>query len=228
MMRTWKLPGLSILAALILATLAPAGGQPPAGPKKLEQQVEALDQKLKGLVDNLVQDLKRIDEALQGHDKRLNNLEANDKDTSLKLDGARLRLERLGKVVEKLRLDMETLQKRTSGVAFYPPTDKTGLDEIRAQLRQIEQTLNRMQANGERTVFSPPVSRAGRILLVNQYPEMLLFVINQKSYRVLPGQTVTLDNMPAGNFTYEVFPGPPGSRTRTLEPGETYTLTARP
>ena len=70
-------------------------------------------------------------------------------------------------------------------------------------------------------------------MLANHYTpdNYLLFIINQKSYRVLSGQTATIDNMPAGTFTYEVISPTSGSRgtqNRTLEPGETYTLTARP
>src|SRR5262249_50801083 len=125
------------------------------------------------------------------------------------------------------------LQKRLppGSISKYPPNDKTTLEEIRAQLKQIEQTLNRLQATTNRTAFTNPPTTAGTIVLVNRHPETLLFVINQKAYRAVPGQTVTIDNMPAGTFTYEVISpttGSGGAHTRVLAPGEIYTLTARP
>ncbi len=238
MMRTWNLLGLSALAALVLVRPALAGGQPTDGVipktdafKKLQEQVQAMDQALRGMADTLNQEAKKISNAINGHDNRLKTLEANDVDTTLKLGDARLRIERLEKQVEKLRLDMEALQKRTSNIALYPPSDKISLDEVRAQLRQIEQILNRMQGTG-RTAFSSPVVTTGRILMVNTYPDMhLLFIINQKAYRVEAGQTAAIDNMPAGTFTYEVISpiaGSAGRHSRVLTPGQTYTLTARP
>jgi hypothetical protein len=231
MMRTWNLLGLSALVAVTLVSRAPAGGEV-GEPKTVEQQLKSLDRTVKGLVDTLNLELKKISEAINGHQKRLNTLEANDADTTLKLGDARLRVERLEKQVEKLRLDLETLQKRTSGIAFYPPTDKADLDEIRAQLRKIEQMLDRTQGGTERKAFASPAGRTGRIVLVNQHPEELLFLINNRRYRVSPGQTATIRDVPAGTFTYEVLSPTTGSavgiRNRTLDPGETFTITARP
>jgi hypothetical protein len=230
MMRTWNLLGLSALIALALVSRAPAGGEA-GGSKTIEQQLKDLDGTVKRLIDTLHGELKKLDEVLRAHHKRLNTLESNDADTTLKLGDARLRVERLEKQVEKLRLDMEALQKRTSGIAFYPPSDKADLTEIRSQLQKIEQSLNRMQGGPARTAFSSPAGNTGRIVLVNQYPETLLFLVNDRPYRVSPGQTATIDNVPAGGFTYEVISptnGSGGIRNRTLEVGRTYTLTAHP
>jgi hypothetical protein len=242
MMRTWKLLGLSALAALLFVAPTPAGAQTDgvipktnAG-KTLEEQIQALDTKLGQMFKDFEQGVNAGFKKLHGHIESLNNrlktLEANDPDTTLKLGDARLRIERLEKQVEKLRLDMETLQKRTTTIAKYPPDEKATLDDIRAQLKQIEQTLNRLQATTNRTAFTnPPAPRPGRIVFTNHHPETLLFVLNNAARRVEPGQTITFNGQPAGTFTYEVVSPTTGTRgiqTRSLEPGETFIITARP
>jgi hypothetical protein len=230
-MRTWKLLGLSALAALCLATSARAGGEPTNGdnPKKngtTKEHLEALEKRL-------LEEFKKIADAFKGQDRRLNTLEANDADTRLKLSDAQIKIKTLEARVDQLRLDVENLQKRlpSTGIALYPPNDKASLDEIRAQLAQIHAALARMQPGSGRVAFSPPATGTGRIIFTNLHPETLLFVLGNTSQRVEPGQTFTFNGRPAGTFTYEVISpttGTGGVQTRTLEPGQTYTLTARP
>src|SRR5260370_42543484 len=109
---------------------------------------------------------------------------------------------------------MEPLQKRlpSTGIALYPPEDKAILDEIRAQIKQTEQPLNRMQTTTNRTAFTNPPTGIGRIVFTNLHPETLLFVLNNTSQRVEPGQTVTFNGRPAGTFTYEVISPTTGTR----------------
>ena len=66
--------------------------------------------------------------------------------------------------------------------------------------------------------------------LVNDYSEELLFLVNGRAYRVAPGTTHTVEEMPAGAFNYEVISPTWGSRARNtpmLAAGETFTITAR-
>ena len=79
--------------------------------------------------------------------------------------------------------------------------------------------------------MSPSVpTSTGRVVLVNLYPEELLFRINDKNYRVAPGTNLPVENVPAGTFTYEVISGFYGllkHSTSPLASNETFTLTAR-
>ena len=199
--------------------------------KKLNERVQAMDQALRKMTDVLSREAKKGEDVIKALDKRLETIEKNDAFTRLKVSEVEIKIGTLNRQVEKMRLDMETLQKRTANIALYPPSDKASLDEIRGQLKQIEQTLNRIPTT-PRVAFSPPTPRTGRIVLANSYPDTyLLFLINDRSYRVAAGQAATIDNMPAGSFTYEVISpiaGSGGRYTRVLEPGETYTLTAHP
>jgi hypothetical protein len=228
MMRTWRLLGLSALTALLFVPRAHAGGKPTDG--VIPQNAPLTKEHLDALEKKFLAEFQKISEAFKVAKKRIDGLEENDTDTRLKLTDTQLRMAQLKKQVDQLRLDMEELQKRLplGNISKYPPSEKADLDEIRAQLAQIQQTLARMQSSARTAFSNPPPPTTGTIVLVNQYPETVLFLINQKPYRVVPGQTVTINNMPAGTFTFEAIPGPAGVRTRTLEPGETYTLTARP
>ena len=106
---------------------------------------------------------------------------------------------------------------------MYPP-DRT-LEEIRSRLEQIEKSLK----NGtSRFAMSPPAT--SRVLLVNLYPEELLFTVNGRPYPVPPNTTMPLENQMPGALTYEVISRTWGLRaanTTTLRPNETFTLTAR-
>jgi len=135
---------------------------------------------------------------------------------------------KIGKVEEKLaklQSDLEKLKKQDPSIN---PIDKANFEEIRNRLGQIEQTIAKMQAPS-RIALAPP--NTGRIMLVNLYPEELLFVINGRTYRVPANRTMPLESHPAGTFTYEViaprFYGRVAQKTSTLDPNETYTITAR-
>ena len=99
------------------------------------------------------------------------------------------------------------------------------LEEIRSRLEQIEKSLK----NGtSRVAMTPPAT--SRVLLVNLYPEELLFTVNGRPYRVPPNATMPLEGQMPGALSYEVVSPTWGLRaanTTTLRPNETFTLTAR-
>ena len=112
-----------------------------------------------------------------------------------------------------------------------PEVDRTGLEEIRGRLTAIEQALAKLQPGpSTRTALSPPAtSNFGRVMLVNHYAEDMLFIINNKPFRVGAGVTLPIDSVPTGSLTYEVVSPTWGRRafsTTTLMPTETLTLTA--
>jgi hypothetical protein len=235
MTRHLKFLALSALTALALA-VNPAPAQPPPGDpeggkvpdadklERIEKQLDALNKHLKKAFDNLGVDMKGVKD-------EINALKESDADTTVKLRDATMKIGALEKVVNQLRLDIETLQKRVSPRESFYPDDKGALEEIRARLSQIERMLSRLETTSKRIPDSSPNGGTGRLVLVNQFSDTVLFVINQKPVRVLPGQTAVVDNQPAGVFTFEAISESAGSRgrfTRVLAAGETYTLTARP
>jgi hypothetical protein len=229
MTRTWKFLSLSALAALALAS-ASAPAQTGSGDsdklEAIQKRLEAMNKDLKTAFNNLGIDIKNLKRDVEV-------LKENDADTGVKLRVAQDKIGTLERVVNQLRLDIETLQKRLPSVALsrYPAEEKATLEDIRARLERIEELVRRLGTTTLRPPITTPRPDTGRIVLVNAYPGEVLFLINQKPYRLATNQTATIDNQPAGVFTYEVISettGSRGPRTRVLAAGETYTLTARP
>lgn len=211
MLRTWK----SLELAAILAAAFTAQPVLFAGEGGKKDDIKEILKRLDGIDSYLTKDLAKIFEKVASDH---NSLKGDFLKARVDLDAVTLRMDMLEKAVDKLT-------KRLSGE--LSPIDKASLDEIKSKLGQIEQTLAKMQGPN-RTAFSPP--NTGRIMLVNLYPEELLFVVNGKNYRVPPNRTMPLDGQPAGVLTYEVIADRFGMivrKTSTLDPNETFTITAR-
>lgn len=232
MIRNWKTVGLAALLATA-ATVAPVQAQATSETNDVKKILDRLDKMDKSLINmdqkigQDMQDLKNSNTQLQ---KDLTPLKEEILKQRLKLDIANTKIEQLEIQLSKVGQDLEDLKKRlpSSGLALYPPAEKGAWEEIKTKLGQIEQTLDKMQQPSPRVSLSPP--SLGRVILVNQYNEDLLFVVNQKQYRVAPYTTVRLENQPAGALSYEVISGTWGLRARnntTLLGNETFTLTAR-
>jgi chromosome segregation ATPase len=147
----------------------------------------------------------------------------------LKLQAALASLRTLQPQLTDMRGELEALRARVPAtVSLYPPVERAAIDEIRAKLDQIEQTLRHPPAPSY--VARYPAAQAGRVVLVNTYPEDLTFVVDGRSYLVAPGGTMTLDGQPAGTLSYEIISptwGVRDRRTTALGANETLTLTAR-
>jgi hypothetical protein len=222
MMRTWKLLGLSAVVAVVL-TAAPvrAGGE---GKPSVEDRLKAIEDKLGEMNRAIAKAFGAIETDMKAIKQEV---KTNDTDAQLKLTAVLDRVGALEKQLTNLRTQVQTMRDRVATVANYPPTDKSTLDEIKMRLSQLQDALNRLQSTSERKAFSLPDT--GRLVLLNLYGEDLLFVVNQRSYRLAPGASVTLDQ-PAGAFTYEVISPTHGlvrRNTPVLRAGETFPITAR-
>jgi hypothetical protein len=199
MMRTWKLLGLNTLLAAALSTPVLAGqlDGPPAGQGEERDKAAALD-KFKGLE-------KKLEDMEASLRKSLENLETN----------ALLRSNRLYKEVEDLKGQIAQLRQdvevRTREVAALRKTLEDGLRNRQS---------NYPAANGQATTGQA----TGRLQLINSYVDPVLIIVNNRAFRLMPGQTVTSEPLPAGNFTYEVV-GIQPPVTRTLAANETKTIT---
>jgi hypothetical protein len=101
------------------------------------------------------------------------------------------------------------------------------LEQLRVRLIQIEQLLLELKTRQARTSFSAPAE--GRVVLNNDYVDEVQFTVNGETYRVAPGASVVLPNIPAGALRYEMRSAVYGlraSRTTELAAGQTLTLVA--
>lgn len=228
MIRTWKTLALySLLAVAPVAAPAPviAG----SGDDKTPKTSDRLEKRLDDLVTLMTEAVKGINAVTKSADDA--------KMTHLKLrtdlDSAKTRIEDATKLLDNLQADIKFLQRRAIEANGSPTTDKAGLEELRKRLGSIEDAIAKLRpadSISSRVALSPP-SPTGRVVLTNMHYDDVLFVINQKPYRLTPGAAVTIDAVPAGALTYEAISQPWGvvqPRTnRNLLANETFTLTAR-
>lgn len=228
MICNWKTLSLAALLTTA-ATVTPVQAQVAADTTDVKKLLERLEKSIIDMDQKIGQDMQSLKNSNMQLQNDLTPLKEEILKHRLKLDVANSTIKQLEIQVGKLGQDLEDLKKRlpASGVALYPPADKGTLDDIKTKLGQLEDILGKMQSSA-RVSLSP--ASQGRVILVNLYNEDLLFVVNQKQYRVAPNTTVTLDNQPAGSLSYEVISGIWGLRARnntTLLANETFTLTAR-
>jgi hypothetical protein len=208
MLRNWKsLELAALLAATFTAQPVLFAGEGTKDPdlKAVVKRLDAMDQNLSKLFEKISNNQKFFGEDLLK--------------TKIDVDRVFAKVATLEDKLDRLHSDLERLKKRL-------PSD-SNLDDIKTKLGQIERDLANLQTKS-RISLSPP--NTGRIMLVNLYPEELLFVINGRTYRVPPNRTMPLDNHPAGALTYEVIAqrfGVITQKTSSLDPNETFTITAR-
>ncbi len=106
-----------------------------------------------------------------------------------------------------------------------------------AQLQRDVDSLRTTRSNYQPvTPLAPAALSAGRIKLVNTWPDRIMVLLNDKSYNVEPNRELTVQDIPAGPFTYEILGVQPDStilpitqkQPRTLAANETFMIHVHP
>lgn len=259
MIRTWKTLALASLLVAASPTFAVAGGAEPDA-KALQKTIEELRKTvdaLKKKVDDapiamtgkeVLAETNRLEKNISGQIDKLNkDLQSDlsaikEQQLSQKLDlqglkGLPKRVQALETDIASVNEELRKLRKQILADSPIPtqPADRAAFDDIRSRLAKIEKLIESLQAPGiggsERKSFASPAgTNFGRVLLVNLYSEDMLFIVNDRPYRVESGKTVQLDGVPTGALNYHVFSDRWGTRalkTTSLQPSETLTVTAR-
>lgn len=220
MLRNWKTLALYSLTVVTLA-------QPVDGQEKQEKVVERLDnleQSIKKSFEELGKDIRAMSADLGAFKKDLMKVQS---DVSvLQADGLKSNF-----VIEGLRKDIEALKKQLENGSRISPIDKAAVEDVKLRLSAIEKAILSLQPGLERVARTGvETPKGGRVMLVNNYPEMLLFVLNGREVRVPAMSSQVIEDVPAGSLNYEAISptwGLRARRTTTLAPGETFTLTAQ-
>lgn len=224
----------SLLASLLLALPGSANeGEPkreptavrgegadekkiPADPNDLIAELHKLEARLLKSIGADVQSVKKSVSALQND---ITNIKVQQLELKAQLDNQKMIIDQL----------TEERKKLITNSSPPPSIDKTSLDEIRSKLNAIENAITKIPANGQRLSMYGPTSNSARVMLVNLYSDDMLFIVNGAPYRVGPGRSRALENIPTGTVNMEVFSDRHGIINRqatSLLAGETYTLTA--
>jgi hypothetical protein len=111
---------------------------------------------------------------------------------------------------------------------------KQGMDDLRAEMARLRSEVDTLRAKVQtnassyQALYNPNSTSnstvgTGRVEIVNTYASEVAVVLNRRAYYVPPGETRTIDNVPAGNFTYEVL-GIQPPVTRTISPDKIFTV----
>lgn len=151
----------------------------------------------------------------------------------------------LAKQLDDLKKGVDALRDQVLGLAKDFDKDRTerqsmevrfqqalaDLAELKKQMSQVRTDMDGMRSRSTTSGYTPAppagLSSAGRLRLINSYLEPVTVVVNSKAYPLQPGETRFTDQMAAGSFNYEVV-GVQPLQTRTLAPGETFTVTVYP
>lgn len=212
MIRHWKQIGLpmvlsGLLAAPHLKAEEPKDKAKPAEPDQasaVQKQIADLNKKLDALTNSFNQ-FKEV------YQKDINTL------TQEKLDKIEVQLP--FKDLSEIKQKLGSLDKLSEQLAK--------LEKMNEQFAQVKKdTEDLMQWRNRRGYVEPQPSRVSRIRLKNDYPQRVRVFVNDQSYTLEPNDSRMVELQP-GSFTYEV-PNIQEVRTRTLNPGETFTITVYP
>jgi hypothetical protein len=101
-------------------------------------------------------------------------------------------------------------------------------DEIEKLRKSVDALQARLSSTQTSAQYGPAALGNGRVQLVNEYPEQITIVVNDRSYRLLPGESRVTDAIPAGAFSYQILSVQAQPQNRTLAANETYTIRVYP
>jgi hypothetical protein len=191
--------------------------------KKLENgPLKDLSKNVQGIGD----DVKTMSATVNALNTAVSALQANQLQQKLALDSQKKEIDALTDEVRGLRTRL------SQGAA--PASDKLAMDEMIKTMKAIQEGIARLGPADKRVSLSPPTNGAtvtsGRVVIQNLYSEDLLFIINGAAFRVLPGTSRVIENVPLGPVQYRVHSARWGTlenRTTTLTAAEhTFNLTA--
>jgi ribosomal protein L29 len=126
-------------------------------------------------------------------------------------------LDTIKKDLDSLRAEVLNANLATSGE----------IKKLKDQIAQLQKDVDTLRGRST-SLYGPRPAGTGHIRLENTYPREITVILNQTSYPLAPGQTMTV-SVPAGPFTYQVvnIPGFP-VRNRDVLPNETFSITVFP
>ena len=111
------------------------------------------------------------------------------------------------------------------------PSLEREISDLKLQVFRMGEELERLRAttstSARTSYYSGPSGATGAIRLRNTYLTSVTFLINDRLYEVPSGGELTLNNQPAGEFTYEVIGVQPRLR-RTLVANRTFYIDVFP
>jgi len=148
----------------------------------------------------------------------------------------RTELERITTIVKRLETFEQNLKDTAEKDTLAVGRMQTEMNSLKSKVDQLSKDLAalavKFDASGKVVAKSSPVNEplkvsAGRVLLKNDYLEEMTIIVNSTTYRVVPGQEMSV-TVPAGTFSYQVPQLQNVVQSRNLKADETYTIRVHP
>src|SRR6516164_8943713 len=193
MIRNWKtLTMYSLLSAAVVA-FAPQPAVVFAAEKNLTTNADGQDKKLSdadkdAIAGILRQELKKLEEGVLANlQKSVNALEG--KVSDLQIEQLKHKLQ-----IEQQKFLIDQLTKRLDAVNASPVVDKAMMDTLKA----IQDGIAKLAPTQKRSSAYPAngtAANTGRVMLVNQYSDELLFIVNGVGHRLPPQTSKLVENI---------------------------------
>lgn len=134
-------------------------------------------------------------------------------------------LKALTDALDALKKAMENLASKEEARAMsHDLALKAVSDEIAKLRAELESLRTRLGTTQTSAMYTPSAGQTGRVQIINEFTEQVTVVVNDRTYRVLPGQQELTGPIPAGTFNYQVLGVQATLQSRTLAANETYTI----
>ena len=151
-------------------------------------------------------------------------------------------LKTLTNEIAGLRREMELLRRDLTDSSVRGARMSVDVHDLEQRLNALQNTVQRQDDAVRRALSINPqavpgtapaaVPATGTIMLRNFSRVGGTFVVNGRAYTVMPGDTLSLERMPAGTFNYEIAADGFGvlrpMTTRVLNAGQTFFLNIDP
>ena len=162
--------------------------------------------------DKLQESINKVLEKMTNLEKNFDKVAADQ--AALKLEQLKLRAE-----LDAYKTVVDDLVKKLGSGSPAPVVDKAFMDELRASLKAMNETIAKF-GPGEKRMSMYPATNGNplpaRVVFVNMYNEDLLVTLNGMQYLVPARTTRTMEGVATGVLRYEVF----SFRWRPRSPGD--------
>lgn len=149
---------------------------------------------------------------------------------SQKIDALQTQMNDVKRSLEDIRRSLSNLETLGRDLRNVQTDTGLALQSIRTLNEQMAQMQRELDALRGRTGASTRISAyqgvggTARVEMRNSWPQEVTVIVNNRAYRLAPGETRLSDPLPAGAVTYQVLEAQRFLQTRTLAPNETLTV----
>lgn len=135
----------------------------------------------------------------------------------------------ISKQLADLQKTLDAIQKRFEKLENDGITTNVAIQALTVDINKLKERLQALE-KGMPPRISGSAPTTGSVELVNEYTQPMDFIVNQVLYRLRPGETRLVSNLPLGPFTFRVLDvaGYQNTQRRVLTDDKPYIIRVHP